>query len=481
MRPVPQNIGAAKKPGLIYHHSSHMTLSCDACHRVPAHTGAVTISPEMSTCFNCHGLLHNGKEIARSACQTCHTDAWKRRPNDHGKDFAGRPHVDLSRSDSNRCLMCHTAKSCDDCHAKMAPSAPPTQPVYRPTLKGQPRKPVVRVFPSGLVTIGQCVNCHPDLDRFLPGRVIFGHATHLQKAFACKDCHRAFAHDGGTTTRPNMPACFQCHGLTHASRGLVATDRCADCHPSGFVLRPVDHTADFVAHAHKLPANNAPEQCAMCHVSKFCTDCHQGRPARPGGRPRTPVIPSDHRLRTFRTTHGKNYLKQLGACGSCHDSASCERCHSTPMPHPADWTSSHALAKNLDAAACPVCHIERQRCQECHHGGMRGSQLIVKNCIRCHPTMSTRPLSGIRNKGLAEHAAHFDVAKTKRGKPYVCEDCHVGFGFQAAHALDAPPQLSQGHDLRLCYECHGALDTVTNELIAPYPGNTLCLRCHRNI
>ena len=36
-----------------------------------------------------------------------------------------------------------------------------------------------------------------------------------------------------------------------------------------------------------------------------------------------------------------------------------------------------------------------------------------------------------------------------------------------------------GHDLRLCYDCHGALD-VNNVQIAPYPGNTLCYRCHQN-
>ena len=38
----------------------------------------------------------------------------------------------------------------------------------------------------------------------------------------------------------------------------------------------------------------------------------------------------------------------------------------------------------------------------------------------------------------------------------------------------------QGHDLRLCYQCHGQLD-YNNKLIAPYTGSTLCLRCHQNL
>jgi hypothetical protein len=37
--------------------------------------------------------------------------------------------------------------------------------------------------------------------------------------------------------------------------------------------------------------------------------------------------------------------------------------------------------------------------------------------------------------------------------------------------------LKKGHDLRLCFECHGALD-YRNVRIADYPGNSLCYRCH---
>lgn len=36
------------------------------------------------------------------------------------------------------------------------------------------------------------------------------------------------------------------------------------------------------------------------------------------------------------------------------------------------------------------------------------------------------------------------------------------------------------HDMRVCYECHGALDYL-NVLIAPYSGAELCLRCHTDL
>jgi len=34
-----------------------------------------------------------------------------------------------------------------------------------------------------------------------------------------------------------------------------------------------------------------------------------------------------------------------------------------------------------------------------------------------------------------------------------------------------------GHDIRICYECHGVRDS-SGELIAPWAGSDLCKRCH---
>jgi len=478
--PCHATIGGAKTPGHIFQHGSHMTLSCDACHWAPAHTGGVSVLPPMQSCFNCHGLKHNGKEVARSACSTCHTSPRAQLvPGDHTADYRAKPHAVAAAKDANLCLMCHDAASCDACHVKENVDTPPTSPEYRPLMPAKPRKPSIKVRPDGLVTIGQCVSCHPDLDAYVPGRVIFAHATHLQKAFACVDCHRVFPHGPDATARPTMPTCYQCHGLTHAMKGLVATEKCADCHPKDFVLRPVDHTAQFVKTTHKVAANTSAQQCAMCHASDFCTACHQGKPKTAGGPARLQVIPADHRAQVFKVKHGKDFLAQKGACGSCHDSASCERCHTTPMPHPPDWTSSHGIATRLDAQDCKVCHIKRETCQECHHRALRGAELKLENCIICHKQMATTPATTIKPAGLAEHAVHFAVAK-KLGKPYRCEKCHVGFGYAAVQAVGVAPNLSQGHDLRSCYECHGALD-YRNIAIAPYPGNELCKRCHSDL
>jgi len=478
--PCHATIAGAKTPGHIFQHGSHMTLSCNACHWAPAHTGGVSVLPSMQSCFSCHGLKHSGKEIARSSCDTCHTKPRAQLlPGDHVAGYKGKPHGVVALKDSNLCLMCHDAASCDTCHVNENVDTPSTQPEFRPLMPNKPRKPVLKISPDGLVTIGQCVQCHPDLDAYVPGRVIFAHATHLQKAFKCVDCHRAFAHGPETTARPSMPTCYQCHGLTHARRGLVATDKCASCHPKDFILKPTDHTAGYVKTTHKVAADTSPEQCAMCHAAEFCTACHQGLPKTPGGPPRPKAIPADHKLSAFRLQHGKDFLAQKGACGSCHDSSSCEKCHSTPMPHPADWTSSHPIATGLDAQDCKVCHINRQTCEECHHRSLRGAELLLKNCVVCHPTMATTPATSIKPSSMAEHAVHFAVAK-KQGKPYRCEKCHVGFGYAAVQAVGSAVPLNSGHDLRSCYECHGALD-YRNVQIAPYPGGELCRRCHSDL
>ena len=71
--PCHADLSKTQTPGLIFQHGSHMTLSCDACHWAPPHTGGASVLPPMQACFNCHGLQHHGVQIARSDCGLCHT------------------------------------------------------------------------------------------------------------------------------------------------------------------------------------------------------------------------------------------------------------------------------------------------------------------------------------------------------------------------------------------------------------------------
>ena len=216
----------------------------------------------------------------------------------------------------------------------------------------------------------------------------------------------------------------------------------------------------------------------MCHQEPFCVACHTGKKAKQGG-PAKPVIPADHKKANWLAKHGGRYLSGVGACGSCHDDPSCKRCHKTVMPHPTAWLTSHATAGRLDSNDCNVCHIDRSSCQECHHNTVKRAQLVEANCTPCHREMKRKPPTSIKQKSFAEHAVHFNVAESK-GEPYVCDDCHIGFSTTTQAATHTESLKQAGHDVRLCYGCHGSLD-YRNVQIAPYPGASLCLRCHSDL
>jgi hypothetical protein len=476
--PCHTRIAEGLVPGLTFSHGSHLMVTCTACHAAEPHIGGGSARPPMDTCYACHGLRHGASgELASSKCRSCHSANYKLRPVSHTKDWKAKPHADASRLSANRCMMCHNApKDCDVCHRKQNVKIDAIPNIFHPVLMSTPATPVLNVDPVGPVRLGQCVNCHPDIDRFMPGRVIFAHAEHIRRDYQCSTCHREFPHSPGSIARPKMETCYACHGLRHAASGLVAETACAKCHPKDFKLVPVDHTKKFVAGEHKTRATRDAGYCAMCHQLDFCVRCHRGR-ERVAGKVTAVVIPAAHRKAMWRPLHGKGYLDGNGLCGACHESADCTNCHKTPMPHPTTWLTNHNVKGEAARADCNVCHTDRRACQDCHHSGVKNTQLVRANCTRCHDQFKKKgTATKLKDKGFAEHAVHFDVAK-KKGKPYVCSDCHVDFGSSAsAQSLSA----QQAHDLRLCYGCHGALD-YKNVLIAPWPGAALCRRCHTDL
>ena len=481
--PCHVDLGATKQPGLIFNHGNHLVVSCSGCHYEMPHQAGTTQTVPMEVCYTCHGVQHGPQgELATSQCEKCHTKSFKLRPKNHVKKWAEKPHANYAKKNGvNDCMMCHkAAEDCDLCHKEKDVNVGPMPAVYQSVIIKEPSPPTIKIYPDGPTTMAQCAYCHPDLDDFAPGRLIFAHGAHMQRDYECTVCHPTFPHSPEQIERPDMLSCYRCHGLVHAaaSQGIVAGEECEKCHPPGFELMPSDHTKAFVKRTHKKRANLQPEYCAMCHKSQFCVACHTGKKSAEGG-PVKSVVPKDHRKADWQTKHGKLYLAGAGACGSCHDDPSCKRCHKTVMPHPTNWLLGHAKAGKLDSQDCNVCHKDRSTCQACHHDTVKRAQLIEKNCTPCHSQMKQKPATAIKNKGYAEHAVHFNVAK-KKGEPYVCDDCHVGFTTSTAAASHTGGLQQAGHDVRLCYGCHGQLD-YRNVQIAPYPGAQLCLRCHTNL
>ena len=484
--PCHLRLDQADTPGLIYSHGTHLHIACSVCHPSMPHEAGETTRPEMAVCFTCHGVPHAaGPALASGQCETCHSPAFVLRPETHVETWAEEPHAGaVEQAGVNECMLCHNAPiDCDMCHIELAVDVGPMPPIYITSLPVRPERTSWEIALGGPVSAGQCVFCHFDFDDFEPGRIIFAHGDHVSLGFACDTCHPTFPHSPEGTVRNTMADCYRCHSLVHADEGLVATEECADCHPPAFELVPTNHTPEFVAGEHGEMVAEDETYCTLCHKSEFCVPCHRaGREMADGSPPRL-VIPADHEEMAWLSQHGPKFLDATGTCWACHDSPSCERCHQTPMPHPNDWLSAHGESEfsTRDPNDCDICHKDRQWCQECHHDQVRRVDLVEENCTPCHEEMSTVPRTQLRDQKLAPHAVHFEVEEVK-GRPYRCYECHVTWGSangngngSGADHVGSPAEI--GHDLRLCYDCHGALD-FQSVLIAPWPGAQLCGRCH---
>lgn len=474
------NIGdVTNVPGLVFSHGKHLLYSCDTCHyRFPHRPGGYTDMVPMEACYACHGVKHGTQgELATSDCLKCHPSNFDLRPRTHHvADYAGKPHAAESKATGvNTCMMCHLAsKDCNPCHEQQNVKIPKLPDTYHPIVYPKPLGPAIHIFPGGSTSMSQCVYCHPDIDAIKPGRLIFAHAAHLMRNYSCETCHPKFGHSPTGPVKPDMQSCYRCHGLYHNGNGLVAQgDQCNKCHPPGFQLVPTNHTVDFIKGGHKVRASADAAYCAMCHQPDFCIGCHQGTSNLPYA-PTSKVLPADHKEAGWMRLHGSVFLAGKGACGTCHDDQSCRACHKTTMPHPQGWLGHHTPERGVPVSDCWICHAkDRNKCQTCHHQSTSNGVLVASACVGCHPIMAQKPATSIKVKAFAEHAVHFNVAK-KKGKPYRCYECHVNYGTTAAGQAVA---LAGGHDLRLCYSCHGQLD-LNSQLIAPYPGAELCRRCH---
>lgn len=478
--PCHVDLSRVQVEGLIFSHGNHLLIPCEGCHFRLPHRDDVTERVPMDACFACHGLNHGMQgELATGTCEDCHTNPESLRPESHGLTWAKEPHARFADANGvNGCMMCHEPmRDCDECHAREAPEVPPMPLAYHPMVTPREKGPSVKIYTSGDVEMSSCSYCHAHLDDASGKRLIFAHADHVGRNYRCAACHERFPHTLVGIERPDMLSCYRCHGMNHNSQGLVATPKCEACHPPAFELMPDDHTRRFIQKTHSRRAKAEPAYCAMCHESAlFCTPCHNGKKVSPNA-PGKRVIPIAHTDARWMGKHGKDYYAgEDESCGICHAGPFCEECHKTVVPHPIGFVENHKLPAGATSDDCGICHSDRRSCQDCHHSGVKNQDLIRENCVSCHPEMEPIPATGIKNKSYAEHAVHFDVGQSK-GRPYRCYECHVSFGTSdAARAVE----VVQGHDMRLCYGCHGALDPF-NELIAPYSGRELCVRCHSDV
>jgi hypothetical protein len=225
LRFLPNHVPYAARD-IIFSHSIHAFVECDACHFGTAggpapdegfeawpgedgdflaggggaepgadaepHHGDVSL-PSMALCFGCH----DGKG-APNQCLTCHiTNRKETKPGFHDALFP-RHHGDMADREAYKCGLCHVEQDCKTCH--------------------QERKPLSHT------------------ERFL-------RSTHGRMA----------THD--------RRSCAVCHETAY----------CENCH----MQPPPDHTPVFRLGGHRQPAMVRGRSCLVCHrFEDVCARCH---------------------------------------------------------------------------------------------------------------------------------------------------------------------------------------------------------------
>jgi len=219
-----------------------------------------------------------------------------------------------------------------------------------------------------------CLRCHAITKREVtpsPG-VIIDHKKHEEKEIGCAYCHNRVAHPiSGYEDFTAMGGCYRenCHSLAAGAR---APGKCEACHPKGFELMPKNHkAADFLPPKHAKMAKEDIKYCDMCHMKKFCEDCHG--------------MEMPHPAKFVKTEHGTTGRQNPASCNKCHPQKQfCTACHhkgydenagpftspdgtGRPVQHP-------IIVKAKGAESCFKCHGPTY-CSHCHIQGKKAASI----------------------------------------------------------------------------------------------------------
>ena len=212
-------------------------------------------------------------------------------------------------------------------------------------------------------------------------QIRFSHADHFKSRnsyhFDCTTCHYEVAASTSlvSLTLPKMADCVSCHSMSKSIASDYRMANCQVCHvdvPSGpmpgfhsGIVKPASHTEGFrLHHADQASAPGAP--CFVCHTNveptavgkQQCMSCHQV------------MMPASHTARWKDDVHGKYAALDRTTCATCHMTDFCSRCHNqTPRSHlplAQFKNGGHAQLAMLNERSCFTCHTFADTCGECH-------------------------------------------------------------------------------------------------------------------
>jgi len=292
--------------------------------------------------------------------------------------------------------------------------------------------------------------------------IIFQHGYH--QLVACSSCHPRFPHRADTTIeRPDMKGCFECHGVRHGPMGMIASDKCEDCHVTARErLRPAFHTFGWAGREHVDPANKEfNTRCAMCHQPASCTECHDTLGVR-----WSPESWSYDAGEGCLSCHGDEGLTKQSAAGfksfevtglqaSAHSELSCQQCH--PDYRYDDQPSGSELWSINAGQACADCHKKQEDPrlsaavdaydQSTHAKAIEDGNYESATCASCHGGH----FIARQDTELAKQRMHMASFRTcarckQHGDEYdTYDDYYHGKAYKSG-APDAPA----------CWDCHGS-------------------------
>jgi hypothetical protein len=209
----------------------------------------------------------------------------------------------------------------------------------------------------------------------------FSHAAHFkvrdQYKLVCTTCHDGIATSNSlaSLTLPKMIDCVGCHETSKAIPAEFRMSNCQTCHvdnQSGPApvshtryVKPDFHTESFRQH-HGAEASAPGAKCFVCHTNvqpeaagvSQCQSCHQV------------MLPISHTARWRDDTHGKYAAIDRESCSTCHVTDFCSRCHNelprSHIPLPPFKNGGHAKLAMMDKRSCLTCHTYQDTCAECH-------------------------------------------------------------------------------------------------------------------
>jgi ribosomal protein L40E len=220
-----------------------------------------------------------------------------------------------------------------------------------------------------------CNQCHNNVEqastaaRITDYNQLFSHEKHLSADLECSTCHGEVEEIGINKHLkiPDMIKCMDCH------QNKVVSTECRTCHTSDERIKPANHDLAFMETHGDIASNfvsTMGKNCATCHKTEFCQDCHEGENLNRFSHPLN-----------FEFTHALSAQGKERNCFTCHENRDfCSSCHLSnnvlPYNHTAGWTNQidgdggrHRIEAMIDLENCMSCHEHNadQICQQCHN------------------------------------------------------------------------------------------------------------------